>query len=213
MTSGPADPIYDPVLKKTLTKPSHAKARAYGYSLANSVIEAFKTGDFKQSPKPSITVHSTEIELGIENFMLSLGTLLGVIDSDPKFSLMPPFVRYLSEVAFIQIGDASITGIPGELYPEIAVGGIENPIGADYVIAPQEVPHLRSQFSDKLNLMVNLANDSIGYIIPKSEWDEDAPWIYGEKEETYGEVVSLGPNTAPVIHENLLELIKESKNK
>ena len=58
-------------------------------------------------------------------------------------------------------------------------------MGADYVMAPQEVPHLRSQFPDKLNLMVNLANDSIGYIIPKSEWDEDAPWIYGENEETY----------------------------
>ena len=212
MTSGPTDPIYDPFLKKMLTKPSHAKARAYGYSIANSVIEAFQAGDFKQSPRPSINVHSKEIELSIENFMLSLGTLLGVIDSDPKFSLVPPFVRYLSEVAFIQIGDTSITGIPGELYPEIAVGGIENPVGADYVIAPQEVPSLRSQFSDKLNLMVNLANDSIGYIIPKSEWDEDAPWIYGEKEETYGEVVSLGPNTAPIIHENLVELIEASKN-
>jgi len=213
MTSGPTDPIYDPVLKKTLTKPSHDKARAYGYGLANSVIEAFQAGDFKQSPKPSITVRSTEIELGIENFMLSLGTLLGVIDTDLKFSLMPPFIRYLSEVAFIQIGDASITGVPGELYPEIAVGGIENPIGADYAITPQEVPHLRSQFPDKLNLMVNLANDAIGYIIPKSEWDEDAPWIYGENQETYGEVVSLGPNTALVIHENLIKLIEESKTK
>ena len=213
MTSGPTDPIYDPVLEKMLTKPSHDKARAYGYSLANSVIEAFQAGDFKQSSKPSITVRSTEIELGIENFMLSLGTLLGVIDSDPKFSLMPPFISYLSEVAFIQIGDASITGVPGELYPEIAVGGIENPIGADYEIAPQEVPHLRSQFPDKLNLMVNLANDAIGYIIPKSEWDEDAPWIYGENEETYGEVVSLGPNTALIIYENLVKLIEESKNK
>ena len=213
MTSGPTDPIYDPVLEKMLTTPSHDKARAYGYSLANSVIEAFQAGDFKQSPKPSITVHSTEIELGIENFMLSIGTLLGVIDTDPKFSLMPPFISYLSEVAFIQIGDASITGVPGELYPEIAVGGIENPIGADYEIAPQEVPHLRSQFPDKLNLMVNLANDAIGYIIPKSEWDEDAPWIYGENEETYGEVVSLGPNTALIIYENLVKLIEESKNK
>jgi hypothetical protein len=213
MTSGPTDPIYDPVLKKMLTKPSHAKARAYGYSLANSVIEAFQAGDFKQSPKPAITVHSTEIELGIENFMLSLGTLLGVIDTDPKFSLMPPFIRYLSEVAFIQLGGATITGVPGELYPEIAVGGIENPIGADYVIAPQEVPHLRSQFPDKLNLMVNLANDSIGYIIPKSEWDKDAPWIYGENEETYGEAVSLGPNTALIVHENLIKLIEESKIK
>ena len=195
-----------------LTKPSHAKARAYGYSLASSVIEAFQAGDFKQSPKPSINVRSKEIELGIENFMLSLGTLLGVIDTDPEFSLIPPFIRYLSEVAFIQLGDASITGVPGELYPEIAVGGIENPIGADYALAPQEVPHLRSQFPDKLNLMVNLANDSIGYIIPKSEWDEDAPWIYGENEETYGEVVSLGPNTALIIHENLVKLVEESKN-
>ena len=211
MTSGPTDPIYDPVLEKMLTKPSHAKARAYGYSLANSVIEAFQEGDFKQSSKPLITVRSTEIELGIENFMLSLGTLLGVIDTDPKFSLIPTFIRYLSEVAFIQIGDASITGVPGELYPEIAVGGIENPVGADYDITPQEVPHLRSQFPDKLNLMVNLANDAIGYIIPKSEWDEDAPWIYGESEETYGEVVSLGPNTAVIIHENLVKLIEESK--
>ena len=213
MTSGPTDPIYDPVLKKMLTEPSHAKARAYGYSLANSVIEAFHAGEFEASPNPSLTVRSTEIELGIENFMLSLGTLLGVIDTDPKFSLRPPFIRYLSEVAFIQLGDASITGVPGELYPEIAVGGIENPIGADFDIVPQEVPNLRSQFPDKLNLMVNLANDSIGYIIPKSEWDEDAPWIYGENEETYGEVVSLGPNTAPIIHEKLVKLIEESKSK
>ena len=211
MTSGPTDPIYDPVLEKMIVKPSHIKARAYGYSLANSIIDAFHAGDFVPSSKSSITVRSSEIELGIENFMLSLGTLLGIIDTDLKFSLFPPFMRYLSEVAFIQLGDASIVGIPGELYPEIAVGGIENPEGADYVITPQEVPNLRSQFPEKLNLMVNLANDAIGYIIPKSEWDEDPPWIYGEIEETYGEVVSLGPNTAPKIHEKIIKLIDESK--
>ena len=42
-----------------------------------------------------------------------------------------------------------------------------------------------------VNLMVNLANDAIGYIIPKSEWDNEAPWIYGATEETYGEIVSV----------------------
>ena len=36
MTSGPTDPIYDPVLEKTLTKPSHAKARTYGCLLYTS---------------------------------------------------------------------------------------------------------------------------------------------------------------------------------
>jgi hypothetical protein len=114
-------------------------------------------------------------------------------------------------VAFIQLGEATITGIPGELYPEIAVGGIENPKGADFAIEPQEVPPLRSQLPGKLNLMVNLANDAIGYIIPKSEWDKEAPWIYDESEETYGEVVSLGPNTAPIIHQTVIKLVEEPK--
>ena len=212
MTSGPTDPVYDPFIKETITQPSHEKARAYGYSLANSVINAFHTGEFHPSPEPKLNVSSLELELGIENFMLSLGTVLGIIDSDPKFNFKPPFIRYLTEVAFIELGDATITGIPGELYPEIAVGGIENPQGADYTMAAQEIPHLRSQLPGKLNLMVNLANDAIGYIIPKSEWDDEAPWIYDEKEETYGEVVSLGPNTAPIIHQNIIKLIEESKD-
>ena len=163
------------------------------------------------SPDPTITFSALEVELGIENFMLSMGTLLGVVDSSPQFHLTPPFIRYLSEVAFIQLGEATITGIPGELYPEIAVGGIESPKGADFAIEPQEVPPLRGQLPGKLNLMVNLANDAIGYIIPKSEWDKDAPWIYDESEETYGEVVSLGPNTAPIIHQTVIKLAEESK--
>jgi len=212
MTSGPTDPIYDPFIKKTYTQPSHEKAQAYGYTLANSVIDAFHAGEFYPSPEPKLNVSALEVELGIENFMLSLGTLLGIIDSDPKLNFRPPFIRYLSEVAFIELGDATITGIPGELYPEIAVGGIENPQGADYIMAAQEVPHLRSQLPGKLNLMVNLANDAIGYIIPKSEWDNEAPWIYDEKGETYGEVVSLGPNTGPIIHQNIIKLIEQSKN-
>jgi hypothetical protein len=211
MTSGPTDTIYDPFLEKTFTEPGHAKARTFGYSLANSVIDAFNENRFVSSPEPKITFRAIEVELGIENFMLAIGTLLGVVDSSPQFHLMPPFIRYLSEVAFIQLGDATITGIPGELYPEIAVGGIENPKGADFAMEPEEVPPLRSQLPGKVNLIVNLANDAIGYIIPKSEWDKDAPWIYDESEETYGEIVSLGPNTAPIIHQTVIKLSEESQ--
>ena len=207
MTSGPSDPIYDVFLEQSITSAGHEKARAFGHSLARSVINAATQQEFIPSPQPRLTLRAHEIELGIDNFMLALGTLTGLVDSDPKLHFTPPFVRYLSEVAFIQLGQATITGIPGELYPEIAVGGIENPEGADYVMAPQEVPHLRSQLPGDVNLMVNLANDAIGYIIPKSEWDNTAPWIYGEEEETYGEIVSLGPDTAPAIHRAVTEVI------
>jgi hypothetical protein len=176
--------------------------------LANSVIDAATQAQFSVNKESRLSVRADEIELGINNFMLSLGTLTGLVDSDPTLHFTPPFVRYRSEIAFIQLGEATLTGIPGELYPEIAVGGIENPQGADFAITPQEVPHLRSQLPGKVNLMVNLANDAIGYIIPKSEWDNTAPWIYGEDEETYGEIVSLGPETAPAIHQAILEILR-----
>lgn len=208
MTSGPSDPVYDAFLKKNITKAGHDKARAFGYSLANSVIEAAERGDFSKTMTPQLAIRADEIELGISNFMLALGTLTGLVDSDPTLHWTPPFVRYRSEVVFIQLGNATITGIPGELYPEIAVGGIENPVGADYLLPPQEVPHLRSQLPGKVNLMINLANDAIGYIIPKSEWDNKAPWIYGDEEETYGEIVSLGPETGPAIHQAVTKIVK-----
>ena len=202
------DEIYDTFLRKNITKAGHDKARTFGYSLANSVIDAAQRGTFTDSGNTLLTIRAREVELGITNFMLALGTLTGLVDSDPSLHLTPPFVRYRSEIAFIQLGNATITGIPGELYPEIAVGGIENPKGADYLLAPQEIPHLRSQLPGDVNLMVNLANDAIGYIIPKSEWDDEAPWIYGEEEETYGEIVSLGPDTAPAIHRAVTDIIK-----
>ena len=61
MTLGPTDPIYDPILEKMIVKPSHIKARAYGYSLANSIIDAFHAGDFVSSSKSSIAVHSLSL--------------------------------------------------------------------------------------------------------------------------------------------------------
>jgi hypothetical protein len=168
MTSGPSDSVYDLFLQREITSVGHEKARAFGNSLAQSVINAANQGDFVPSATSQLSVRVREIELGINNFMLSLATLVGVVDSDPKLHFIPPFVRYVSEVAFLRLGDATITAIPGELYPEIAVGGIENPEGADYTIPPQEFPSLHSQLPGQVNLMVNLANDAIGYIIPKS---------------------------------------------
>ena len=49
----------------------------------------------------------------------------------------------------------------------------------------------------RVKFLVGLANDEVGYIIPKSEWDDAAPWLYGAPERHYGEINSLGPETAP----------------
>eukprot|EP00913_Durusdinium_trenchii_P005022 g4668.t1 len=142
-------------------------------------------------------VAARSVDVPLANYPLAAASLLGLLDRDFDVGLLPPQLTTETEVALLKIGQARVAAIPGELYPEIAVGGIENPSGADYEMAPIEVPPFRPAMQGRVNLMVNLANDAIGYIIPKSEWDNEAPWIYDYEEETYGEVVSVGPDGAP----------------
>ncbi len=61
----------------------------------------------------------------------------------------------------------------------------------------------------RVKFLFGLANDEVGYIIPKSEWDDRAPWLYNAPERHYGEINSLGPDTAPILHEEFRRLIAE----
>jgi hypothetical protein len=85
-------------------------------------------------------------------------------------------------------------------------GGIESPEGADFGIEPVEVPPIREFLPGKVKFIVGLANDEIGYIVPKSEWDQKKPYLYNAERPVYGEINSLGPETAPLLHQMLKEL-------
>ena len=86
---------------------------------------------------------------------------------------------------------------------------IEAPPGRDYAVQPVEVPPLRTLMPGRFRFVIGLANDELGYIIPKSQWDDEAPWLYGAEEETYGEIVSFGPDTAPLLHAALREVLAD----
>ncbi len=208
MTVLPGEPVTDPWTQEKITDSGHAKARAFGYGVASAILDTvLKPDGFYEDPAPSLQVTAQKVDLPLANYPLAAASLLGLLDRDFDLGLFPPRLTTASEVALLKIGEARIAAIPGELYPEIAVGGIETPPGADYEISPIEVPPLRSAMQGRVNLMVNLANDAVGYIIPKSEWDNDAPWVYGSDEETYGEIVSVGPDGAPAIHGTLLPIL------
>ena len=115
-----------------------------------------------------------------------------------------------TELDVIRVGELEILTVPGEMYPEIAEGGIESPEGADYPGPPLEVPPLRSLMKGKLNMIVGLANDELGYIIPRTQWDTKPPYAYGRTEKPqYGEENSPGPDVAPTIHREAMALLKE----
>jgi hypothetical protein len=97
--------------------------------------------------------------------------------------------------------------VPGELYPELSVGGVARYAGADFPDAPVE-PAVKQQMTAPFRMLFGLADDEVGYIIPKAEWDEKAPFLQNAVKAWYGEVNSLGPEAAPRITKALQELMK-----
>jgi len=109
-----------------------------------------------------------------------------------------------TEVAVLRLGQLHVACIPGELYPELVYGHVVDPAeeGADFPDAPAE-PSVAEILPGKKWMLIGLANDEIGYIIPKRQWDNTAPFAYGRKSGQYGEINSCGPSVAPIVMQAL----------
>jgi hypothetical protein len=103
---------------------------------------------------------------------------------------------------------AEIVTIPGEIYPELTNGGITRYPGADYPDAAFE-PVLRGQLKSSYQFIFGLANDELGYLIPKAEWDNQPPWLLNRPQRWYGEINSVGPDVAAVVLRGLAKLIDQ----
>ena len=201
MTTHPRVTVRDPYLDQEFQTPSHEKARAVGHQLASRILPELTAPDRPAADHAPISIHARTIELQLDNKGFLLAPVLGLIDrGHVRWS------RLRSEIALITVGEAAIACIPGEIYPEVVNGGIEKAPGADFGVGPVEVPPLRELMPGRVKFVFGMANDEIGYIIPKSEWDREPPYLYGSPKGVYGEVNSVGPETAPAIHGAFFDL-------
>jgi hypothetical protein len=117
-----------------------------------------------------------------------------------------------TEVALLRLGELHVACIPGEIYPELVYGAFENPpaAGVDFPDAPLE-PTIDQVLAGKKWLLVGLANDELGYIIPKRQWDKSPPYAYGKDGGQYGEINSCGPDIAPIIMQALKLRVEEAQ--
>lgn len=204
MTTRPNFPIPDPLNKTIYSGATYAKTRAQGYQIAKLVLESVRSNENMTINEGKIDLISKTVCLPVDNWKFRLGFFLGVIDRS-----MTGWMKTVSEVAAFRIGPASFISVPGEIYPEMVNGGIEAPLGQDFELSPQEVPPLRDLMTGKFKFVLGLANDEIGYIIPKSEWDTKHPYLYHDHDSPYGEENSMGPKTATIIYRELVNLLEE----
>jgi hypothetical protein len=62
-------------------------------------------------------------------------------------------------------------------------------------------------------LLIGLANDEVGYIIPKRQWDDTQPYCYGSARSQYGEINSCGPETAPILMKAMADCVRQLQGK
>ncbi|MEN8187559.1 MAG: neutral/alkaline non-lysosomal ceramidase N-terminal domain-containing protein [Bacteroidota bacterium] len=203
MAPHPSLPIPDPFKDTVYLKPTFAKAKAIGDQIAILSLNALNN-DGDTIRKLNISLRAKTLNLPLENTKFKLAFGIGLVKRG-----LPELFKIRTEIGAIKIGPAMFLSIPGEIYPEIVYGGIEAPEGREFDIQPLEIPPIQSIINDKYKFYIGLSNDEIGYIIPKSEWDVEKPYLYNDNSDTYGEENSLGPDTAPILYKDLAEIIKD----
>ena len=122
-------------------------------------------------------------------------------------------IKLDTEVNVLNIGPVDMLTVPGELYPELwleqenGISLAERPEGGDFPDAPTEVSLISTLRDDAFKLIINQGNDSIGYIIPKAQYDIARPRAYYEDGQ-YGEDNSVGENAAPWVLEGVYKMFE-----
>jgi hypothetical protein len=159
-----------------------------------------------------VEYRSARVFVPLENRLFRLATLMGVLDrtvyseGEPATTLFGDDLQ--TEIGVLRMSDVEMLLVPGEIYPELVVGAIQDPQdpAADFPGAPRE-PALEEMLTSEYRLVVGLANDEIGYILPRSQWDTEAPFAYGREEAQYGEINSVGPSAAPILAKAFADLV------
>lgn len=168
-------------------------------------------------------IRTTAVLVPVENGLYRLAKQVGVLNRDMYPWAGDPYpkewkttadaakpVGIKTEVGFVRLGDLDVAAIPGEIYPELVLDKVQTPAdpGADFPDAPTE-PAVYPAMKGKHKMLIGLANDELGYFIPKRQWDEKPPYCYGLKKSQYGEVNSCGPDAARVICEAFRKLTRK----
>lgn len=204
MTTHPTFGIPHPHSGELLKEPGYEKTEAQGTAIAELVLKAIQASE-EQIPleQAALYAKANTIELPLTNPLYKLAIGIGVLDRG-----ITSFWTMRSELAHWKLGPAEFLHHPAEIYPEIVNGGVEAPEGRDFLIQPIESPSIRSFMKAEYTFVMGLSNDMIGYAIPKSEWDEKAPFTYGYKDAPYGEENSLGPETGPILYQEMKKLLE-----
>jgi hypothetical protein len=221
---------------------SWAVTQRIGEIAAGTVLGALEGQDYADIQR--MDVRSKKLFIPIENQLFRLLLTRGVIQRESYTQGKPAGSRgedALTEVNVLTLWGpgkplAQFVAVPGELFPEIAMGGYlgdekkcwrytqrkrhldgrgKERIAAAHPHVATE-PILRQHMKAPYKFIIGLGNDELGYIVPANDF---VPPVYqprprygtdrcGDRDH-YEESMSVGSQAAPIISKAVVELLEQ----
>lgn len=159
-------PVVDPESGARVAERSPEKVDALGRILADLCAEALRDGFPVDSRE--LFIQQVRFPVRLDNPGFRAGLANGQLRRDDlRHEDGAWFLE--SEVSSVRIGSVVLLAIPGEIYPELVLGGVLPP--QDPQTPRFEHPPLNAPLAPGHLFLLGLANDELGYIIPPTQWD------------------------------------------
>lgn len=168
--------------------------------------EEIKDGNLKQI--------RTSTKIRLDNTIFLYYKFLGILQNRTSKSIFSNTYYLKTEVSVLQIGNITFALIPGEIFPELVYGNaFLNPECTNE--NPDTLKNIALEYDIENLIILGLANDEIGYIIPPSDYlvNEEYPYLKEYLDSTgeshYEETNSPGENCAIKIAKAFRNVIKK----
>lgn len=229
------------------------EAKRIGEALARETLVAYRGKTAETFGDFDIRISSLSIRLPIENILYlalldnvshgrSLYTKEGAPWRQPFWfswaAILKPLMAWLharffdmdlpwleSEVNFISLGPVSFLAVPGELFPELYMGGYKGEYNFNSpIVSPSNThpprldaapppPYIRDFMPGVYKFLIGLANDEVGYIVPEYDFkiNKWSPFLSPRpKGHHYEETNSLGQKSTGILLEAVKKLLRAS---
>ena len=162
---------------------------------------------------PQLTFKSSTVVVPMDNTAFWIYKLLGILGNTAVRTNSATGYGVETEVSLLCLDDLAVALIPGEIFPELVYGGEYGDAGARNENPKPLAQSVKEHGLEQL-LVIGLANDEIGYIVPPSDFLVNPEKPYFEKitddkgENHYEETNSIGPACADAIADTWELLLK-----
>ena len=183
---------------------------------SSKLIEYAKsiTPETERELKASLKFSRTVFTVPLDNPAFVTYKFLGILNNKAVKTDSATGHGVETELCVMMLDDLAVTLLPGEIFPELVLGGLFGQMNSDGV-NPKPLMEIAKENGIEEMIAIGLCNDELGYIVPPSDFllNEKAPYIervtdkHGE--DHYEETNSVGPACAQCIADAFEQAVKQ----